>query len=298
MPSAKPTLRCPCDEQFLETRSDFIYDARPPGEVRYELPAPYRREYRHCTLCGHWFSKHDYDFAAFYNGAYVDASYGDGLRRAFERIMALPRDRSDNYHRVERIADFAKRMVVEGRARRLLDVGSGLAVFPALMKKRGWNCTALDPDPRAVDHAKEVVGVDGARQRGNIVQKILSILGPAFFAVAICASADTIAQWNFNSVPPDANNGSGTDLPSIGNGFASLLNGVTAIFSDGSTNDPAPSGDDSGWSTTHYPTQATSNKTAGVQFNVSTVGYSNIVIRWDQRTTVPADRRDAPSTKT
>ncbi len=160
MPPAKPTLRCPCDEQFLETRSDFIYDARPPGEVRYELPAPYRREYRHCTLCGHWFSKHDYDFAAFYNGAYVDASYGDGLRRAFERIMALPRDRSDNYHRVERIADFAKRMVVEGRARRLLDVGSGLAVFPALMKKRGWNCTALDPDPRAVDHAKEVVGVE------------------------------------------------------------------------------------------------------------------------------------------
>ena len=68
----------------------------------------------------------------------------------------------------------------------------------------------------------------------------------AFFALAICASADTIAQWNFNSVPPDANNGSGTDLPSIGNGFASLLNGVTAIFSDGSTNDPAPSGDDSG----------------------------------------------------
>jgi len=159
MPPIKPTLRCPCDEQFQETRPDFTYDAPPAGEVRYALPTPYRREYRHCTLCGHWFSKHDYDFAAFYNGAYVDASYGDGLRRAFERIMALPRDRSDNYHRVERVAEFAKGMVVEGRVHRLLDVGSGLAVFPALMKQRGWDCTALDPDPRAVDHAKEVVGV-------------------------------------------------------------------------------------------------------------------------------------------
>jgi SAM-dependent methyltransferase len=160
MPPIKPTLRCPCDERFLETRSDFTYDTPPASEVRYALPAPYRREYRHCILCGHWFSKHDYDFAAFYNGAYVDASYGNGLRHAFERIMALPKDRSDNYHRVERVAEFANRMVVGGRAHRLLDVGSGLAVFPALMKKRGWNCTALDPDPRAVDHAKEVVGIE------------------------------------------------------------------------------------------------------------------------------------------
>ena len=30
----------------------------------------------------------------------------------------------------------------------LLDVGSGLAVFPAVMKEMGWLCTALDPDVR------------------------------------------------------------------------------------------------------------------------------------------------------
>src|SRR5262249_16637895 len=45
------------------------------------------------------------------------------------------------------------------KARSILDVGSGLCVFLNLMKQFGWSGTALDPDPRAVAHAREVVGV-------------------------------------------------------------------------------------------------------------------------------------------
>ena len=37
------------------------------------------------------------------------------------------------------------------------------------------------------------------------------------------------------------------------------------------------------WNTTTYAAQGTGNKTAGVQFNVSTLGHANIVVRWDQR---------------
>jgi SAM-dependent methyltransferase len=42
----------------------------------------------------------------------------------------------------------------------LLDVGSGLCVFPARMKEEGWDCTALDPDPRTVKHARQYIGID------------------------------------------------------------------------------------------------------------------------------------------
>jgi SAM-dependent methyltransferase len=42
----------------------------------------------------------------------------------------------------------------------VLDVGSGLCVFLHGMKAAGWRGTALDPDERAVAHAREVVGVD------------------------------------------------------------------------------------------------------------------------------------------
>src|SRR2546426_2493201 len=98
-----------------------------------------------------------------------------------------------------------------------------------------------------------------------------------------CSRAAIIAQWNFNSVPPDGTSTTGTNVPSIGFGTASAVGGITTSFSEGSTNDPSAQSEDSGWSSTHYPAQGESNKTAGVQFNVGTLGYSNIVIRWDQR---------------
>jgi SAM-dependent methyltransferase len=160
MAGPKPTLECPCDGRHLETRVDFIYSERPPGEVPYPVEGPYRREYQECGNCGHWFSRHDLDFAQLYQGAYVDTSYGEGLRRAYDRIMALPPDRSDNFGRVKRVHEFAEQRInVGGRTRTLLDVGSGLAVFPAAMKEKCWDCTALDPDARCVQHAKEIAGV-------------------------------------------------------------------------------------------------------------------------------------------
>jgi hypothetical protein len=104
------------------------------------------------------------------------------------------------------------------------------------------------------------------------------------------ATADIIAQWNFNSVTPDSDTGTGTNRPSVGVGTATLVGGTTATYAAGSTNDPATSTDDSGWNTSHYPGQGTGNKTAGVQFNVSTLGYSNIVVRWDHKVSSSATK--------
>lgn len=97
-------------------------------------------------------------------------------------------------------------------------------------------------------------------------------------------SSSVIAQWNFNSTTPDTNTSTGTTAPSSGSGTASTLGGVTQAFFGGSTNDPASSGtDNSGWSTTTFPTQGTGNKTAGYRFNVSTAGRQNISVRYDLR---------------
>jgi hypothetical protein len=93
-----------------------------------------------------------------------------------------------------------------------------------------------------------------------------------------------IAQWNFNSNPADANTSTGTTTASSGAGTATLVGGTTQTFATGSSTDPASTGtDNSAWNTANYPAQGTGNKTAGVQFNVSTVGRQNISVRWDQR---------------
>jgi uncharacterized protein len=120
----------------------------------------------------------------------------------------------------------------------------------------------------------------------------------ALFAATIALLAlpagaqQTITQWNFNSTTPDNNTATGVTTPSIGTGTA-LLVGTTATFasgaSDGGSSDPAVS-DDSAWNTTGFPNQSVGSLTEGVQFNVSTVGFTNIVLTFDVRLSNTASR--------
>lgn len=138
-----------------------MYDAPPAGETPFDLRGQdYRRGFSRCRLCGHWFAESGMDLSGLYGGAYVDGTYGDRMRATFERIIALPPEKSDNHGRVARILAFAAQWFSAGASPRLLDVGSGLCVFAHRMKQAGWRCVALDPDPRAAAHAREVVGVD------------------------------------------------------------------------------------------------------------------------------------------
>lgn len=148
---------CPvCDAGGLQEA--FAYDARPAGETVFDLgDQTYRRRYLRCPRCGHFVSDHELDLSVLYEGEYMDATYGgDRLRATYDRIMGLAPERSDNVARVARIcARLASGSV--------LDVGSGLGVFPARMKEAGWRATALDPDARAVAHAREHIGVDAVQ---------------------------------------------------------------------------------------------------------------------------------------
>jgi hypothetical protein len=159
MSQVAPTLDCPCDGRHL--RPAFSYDRPPVGEAAFAFAGGYRRVYRQCGLCRHYFSSHSMDMSALYSGRYLDATYGDadGLRRNFARIVALPPAQSDNQGRVRRVLDFAASWPSLRRPPKLLDIGSGLAVFPHGMKAAGWDVTALDPDPRAAAHARDTVGV-------------------------------------------------------------------------------------------------------------------------------------------
>lgn len=140
-------------------RLAFSYQGPPDDETPFELPVgqTYGRDFWECTRCGHFLSSHELDLSGLYSSAYVDATYGGRLASAYDRIMALPPERSDN---VQRVARIVAELGAGGGERTLLDVGSGLGVFPAAIKREGWVCTALDPDPRAVAHLADHVGVD------------------------------------------------------------------------------------------------------------------------------------------
>ena len=99
----------------------------------------------------------------------------------------------------------------------------------------------------------------------------------------------TLVTWNFNgasniTIP----GGELSPLPSQGAGAAQLVGGTTALFASGNATagtmeTETTSPPNYGWNTTGYPATGTGNKTAGVQFNVSTVNYAGIIFHFEQR---------------
>jgi hypothetical protein len=126
---------------------------------------------------------------------------------------------------------------------------------------------------------------------GNYSVVVTNAFGSATSSnAALQVVSGVVAQWNFNSSPPDTNVNTGTTSASVGSGTASAV-GTTPAFFTGSGNDPANAGtDNSGWSTTGYASQGTGNKEYGAQFTVSTMGYKNVALSWDQRVSPTASK--------
>ena len=153
-------LSRPCE--FCTTSNwQFLarFDEKPDGETDFNF-TPYHRELWRCGGCGHVVNAHKFDMVTIYEGAYWDNTYADDIKTTFDKIMNLPTDKSDNRLRVKTVNDF---WISQGHDTfgALLDIGSGLAVFPAAMKMAGWDVTALDPDVRASQFACDVAGVKG-----------------------------------------------------------------------------------------------------------------------------------------
>lgn len=109
-------------------------------------------------------------------------------------------------------------------------------------------------------------------------------------AAAFSASQAMVAtQWNFNgdsstTVP----GGAASPLPSVGLGTASLLGGITSSFSSGTANggssDPVNTTPPNyGWQTTTYAAQGAESGQRGVQFAVSTLGFTGVTVTFDTR---------------
>jgi endonuclease/exonuclease/phosphatase family metal-dependent hydrolase len=117
----------------------------------------------------------------------------------------------------------------------------------------------------------------------NSVGSVTSQVATLTVSIGI-SPTNIVAQWNFNSASPDANTTTGSTLPSIGAGTASLIGGVTATFAGGDASlDVGGGTDNSGWNTASYPAQGTGNKTRGVQFNVSTSNKQHIAVSWSSQ---------------
>jgi len=152
---------CPLCLQ-AETHIVSTVFSRPTVEVDYQIdPALYLREVRQCIDCGVYFNRHDLIAEDFYEAHYNNSAYPGRFLERYLRVINLPFDESDNKHRAARLASLFPGMDVNQRPC-VLDVGTGLCVFLAEMKRYGFSTYAVDPDQASVRHAIEIVGVTGA----------------------------------------------------------------------------------------------------------------------------------------
>jgi hypothetical protein len=89
------------------------------------------------------------------------------------------------------------------------------------------------------------------------------------FAAAPIAAADELAVWNFNDSDLNVDHGSGT--------LTSNFNPANVLFAAGTTNN-ARQGDTAGQSLSLQGGTGTANNGRNITLNVSTAGFSNIVV--------------------
>jgi len=150
-----------CDSANLTLITDI--QRKPRGETDFGIPPEdYRRLIYQCQDCSVYCNVHNYITEGFYAGRYNEATYNRQIHDKYREIRNLPRERSDNKHRVQRVASFTDCLGLPHEQVRVLDVGSGLGVFPAELKDMGFQCYCIDPDAAAIEHALQNVKVDGA----------------------------------------------------------------------------------------------------------------------------------------
>lgn len=119
------------------------------------------------------------------------------------------------------------------------------------------------------------------------MKKTLLTLIAAAFSMQLYAQT-IFTQWDFNDITPGELS---TATPSTGNGTITLVGGATTLTSGsngaGSSDQAATN---QAFQTSTYPEQSTANQTAGVRFNVSTVGYQNVKLTFDLRLSNTASR--------
>jgi SAM-dependent methyltransferase len=163
----KLLLNCHCgNNNFKEVA---LIRNKPKLEIDYKIKK-YIRKIFQCSNCGHCVNCHNYNLDKIYLGDYVKNNYGnlEGIKKNFLRITKIKKKFSDNKNRVLRILYYLVPLLEN---RNLLDIGSGLGVFPYEMKKNGFKVTCIEKDKFLLLNIKENIHVDAYNDFTSIKNK-------------------------------------------------------------------------------------------------------------------------------
>lgn len=129
----------------------------------------------------------------------------------------------------------------------------------------------------------------------KLASRMLVMAAASAFVAPMASASVILSQWNFNQ-------NAATPVPSpfpqsagVMTGTLTLIGGTTVTLASGTANggstDPVTTTPPNyGYNVTTFPAQGTGDRTAGIQVAVSTLGYQDIELRWDQRHSNTASR--------
>jgi len=148
-----------CTLCYCKLIQRYSYFKKPKFETNFSIPKKkYKRFFYQCISCKHFFAIHKINLGNIYKNNYFDKKY-ENLDTALDltnKILSYPASKSDNKQRVKRIIYFLKKHFIKKHKKiSILDIGSGLGVFPFEMKKRGFNILSHEMDSRYVSHHRK-----------------------------------------------------------------------------------------------------------------------------------------------
>lgn len=140
-----------CCKKIKFTKNKIIYRSRPSRETNFGIKN-YYRYYKSCSKCGHFFLYIKKNLENLYNQSYSNNSYGSlkKIKEKFNFINNIKIQKSDNKNRVIRF-----KKILNNKKKKLLDIGSGLGVFPYSIRNR-VDTFLIEKDKKLFRHLKNI----------------------------------------------------------------------------------------------------------------------------------------------
>lgn len=149
-----------------------------------DAQSDYFRKWLKCSNCGFVYSTSNFigQLEKIYSGKYRSKEFrGEDPEEAFNKIMNLPKDNSENHYRVQYVKSSYKELTkmffnhgTDMAKRKVLDIGFGFCVFLGAFIDDGWEGYGIDPDPNTCKFASEKLNINtwnGAYKKGVFTTK-------------------------------------------------------------------------------------------------------------------------------
>lgn len=123
-----------------------------------------QRSWLKCCSCGLYRAERNYslaDFQKIYDEGYRDPTFrGKTIQEAYAKIIALPPEKSENFERFK----WFIRNISKKTGCNVLDIGSGLGVWPDVLNTGGYNVWCVETNKDSIDFIHNELKIKSVRE--------------------------------------------------------------------------------------------------------------------------------------